>query len=86
MAITNIRKTGGTSVIPILSADIDNVVFNNIPAGSKGTKGSTFWNDKANTNVWKDGGDGTQWKPAVNAVDINWNGAQIKNGSTVKAA
>ena len=44
MAITNIKKIGGTSVTPILSANIDDVVFNNIPGGSKGTKGSTFWN------------------------------------------
>lgn len=86
MAITNIEKTGGTSLNPILSANIDNIDFSNIPAGKNGTKGLSFWNDKANTNVWKDGGDGTQWKPGVNAVDIDWNGAQLKNDSTVKAA
>ena len=42
MAITNIKKIGGTSITPILSANIDNIDFNNIPAGSKGTNGSTF--------------------------------------------
>ena len=25
-------------------------------------------------------------KPFINAIDIDWNGAQLKNGSTVKAA
>ena len=85
MAITNIKKIGGTSVTPILSANIDNIDFNNIPAGSKGTKGSAFWNISTNTNVWKDGGDGTQWKPGINAVDIDWNGAQIMNGENVIA-
>lgn len=77
MAITNIEKTGGTTVIPILSANIDNIDFTNIPSGAKGTKGSIFWNVSTNTNVWKDGGDGTQWKPGVNAVDIDWNGANL---------
>ena len=85
MAITNIKKIGGTSVTPILSANIDNIDFNNIPAGSKGTKGSAFWNISTNTNVWKDGGDGTQWKPGINVVDIDWNGAQLMNGEDVIA-
>ena len=79
MAITNIKKIGGTSITPILSANIDNIDFNNIPAGSKGAKGLAFWNDIANINVWKDGGDGTQWKPGVNAVDIDWNAAYLGN-------
>ena len=79
MAITNIKKIGGTSITPILSANIDNIDFNNIPAGSKGTNGSTFWNISTNTYVWKDGGDGTQWKPSINAVEIDWNGASICN-------
>ena len=79
MAITNIKKTGGTSMKPILSANIDNIDFYNILGGTIGTKGSTFWNVSANTNVWKDGGDGTQWKPSVNAVDIDWNGAKLDN-------
>lgn len=77
MAITNIIKTGGTSLNPILSANIDNIDFTNIPAGKIGTKESTFWNVSTNTDVWKDGGDGTQWKPGVNAVDIDWNGANL---------
>lgn len=83
MAITNIKKTGGTLVIPILSANIDNIDFTNIPGGGKGTQGKTFWNDKANINVWKDGGDGTQWKPSVNAVDIDWNGAVVGENKTL---
>ena len=78
MAITNITKTGGTIASPIISAFIDNVQFSNIPSGGKGTKGSTFWNPSSNANVWKDGGDGTQWNPSVNAVDINWNGAELE--------
>ena len=69
--------------MPLLSANIDNVDFNNIPAGSKGAKGLSFWNDKANINVWKDGGDGTQWKPSVNAVDIDWNGAVVGENKTL---
>jgi len=76
MAISNIRKTDGTIATPILSANIDNIEFTNIPGGNKGTKGSTFWNNSENVNVWKNGGDGTQWKPSVNAVDIAWNGAK----------
>lgn len=75
MAISNITKTGGTTTTPIFSALIDTINFTNIPQGTKGTKGSTFWNNLSNTNVWKENGDGTQWKPAINAVDIDWNGA-----------
>ncbi len=77
MAISNIRKTGGTIASPIISANIDNVEFTNIPSGLKGTRGSAFWNHSSNADVWKDNGDGTKWKAAVNAVDIDWNGAQI---------
>ena len=77
MAISNIRKTGGSAAEPILSADIDNVEFTSIPAGGKGSGYSTFWNDSANANVWKDNGDGSAWKPSVNAVDLDWNGAQV---------
>ena len=76
MAISNITKTGGTTANPIISAVIDTISFNNIPAGNKGTKGVAFWNHSANADVWKDNGDGTKWKPAVNAVDIDWNGAE----------
>lgn len=83
MTISNIRKTGGTNATPIISANIDNVDFTNIPGGNKGTKGSTFWNSSVNTNVWKDGGDGTQWKPSVNAVDIDWNGAKLTDNITI---
>ena len=75
MAISNITNKG-TIANPIISADIDGIQFTNIPSGEKGTKGSAFWNHSANTNVWKAGGDGTQWKPSVNAVDIDWNGAK----------
>ena len=77
MAISNIRKTSGTIASPIISANIDNVEFTNIPGGNKGTKGSTFWNDSSNADVRKDNGDGTKWKSSVNAVDIDWNGAQL---------
>ena len=77
MAISNIRKTGGTVATPILSANIDNIEFTNIPGGNKGTKGSTFWNNSENVNVWKNDGDGTLWKPSVNGVDIDWNSAEI---------
>ena len=77
MAISNITKTGGTTANPIISAVIDTISFNNIPAGGKGTKGSAFWNHSVNVDVWKDNGDGTKWKPAVNAVDIDWNGAEL---------
>jgi hypothetical protein len=76
MEISNIKKTGGTIATPILSANIDNIEFTNIPTGGKGTKGSTFWNHSANVDVWKADGDGTKWKPSVNAVDIAWNGAK----------
>lgn len=34
-----------------------------------------------NSSVYDDG-----IKPFVNAIEIDWNGAQLKNGSTVKAA
>ena len=81
MAITNITNTG-TTLNPKINAYIDEIKFTNIPGGNKGTKGSTFWNQSSNAQVWKDNGDSTQWKPSVNAVDIDWNGAQV-NGSTI---
>lgn len=77
MAISNITKTGGATISPIFSALIDTINFTNIPGGNKGTKGSSFWNDSANVDVWKENGDGSTWKPAVNAVDIAWNGAEL---------
>ena len=76
MAISNITNTG-TSLAPIINATIDGIQFTNIPSGTKGTRESTFWNHSSNADVWKDNGDGTKWKAAVNAVDIDWNGAQI---------
>lgn len=36
---------------------------------------------RENSNVYEDG-----IQPFINTVELNWNGAQIKNGSTVKAA
>ncbi len=77
MTIENINKNGGTVASPIFSADIDNISFKNIPAGSKGTKGSTFWNNSANADVWTTNGDASKWKPSVNAVDIDWNDANL---------
>ena len=84
MAITNITSSG-TTLTPKISAIIDDIQFTNIPGGNKGAKGLAFWNVSSNVNVWKTDGDASQWKAAVNAVDIDWNGAQLKNGSTVKA-
>lgn len=40
-----------------------------------------------NGNVGVKGTQGVdpEWGGIINAIDIDWNGAQLKNGSTVKA-
>lgn len=76
MTISEIKNIG-TATKPVINAIVDGIQFENIPGGNKGTKGSTFWNSSANTNVWTANGDASQWKPSVNAVDIDWNDADL---------
>ena len=60
----------------IVSANIDGIQFNNIVnedlglnKGSKMSRKNTIWVGNATT--------GTSILPAINAIDIDWNGAQL---------
>ena len=61
--------------------DPSGIKYINIP--SSGLKGLNYKPRYANNNFEYADQDGI--KTFINAVELNWNGAQLKNGSTVKA-
>lgn len=58
--------------------DQDTIHFNNVKTGAM-FSGGTITVDATTTGV------DPEWGGIINAVEIDWNGAQLKNGSTVKA-
>ena len=73
MTITNINKTYNEDGELIVSAKLDGVQFNNITHEDDGTKIiSPIIRQGNNWNA----GTTSGYKAAVNAVDIDWNGAK----------
>ena len=62
--------------------DPSGIKYINIP--SSGLKGLNYKPRYVNNNFEYADEDGI--KTFINAVELDWNGAQLKNGSTVKAA
>lgn len=64
-----------------VKANIDGTVFNKILTNNKLLNQDKGLCIDANRDVWTANGSTTNWKCAVNAVDIDWNEAVIPYGN-----
>ena len=64
-----------------VKANIDGTVFNKILTNNKLLTQDKGVGIDVNSDVWKANGSTTNWKGAVNAVDIDWNEAVIPYGN-----
>ena len=64
-----------------VKANIDGTVFNKILTNNKLLNQDKGVGIVVNSDVWKANGSTTNWKGAVNAVDIDWNDAVIPYGN-----
>ena len=67
--------------IGYVKANIDGTVFNKILTNNKLLVQGKGVGIDVNNDVWKANGSTTNWKGAVNAVDIDWNEAVIPYGN-----
>ena len=74
MTISNINQTFNADGELIVSAKLDGIQFNNITHEDDGVKLSVPAIRQRNN--WA-ANSTSGWKAAVNAVDIDWNGAQL---------
>ena len=77
MAINNITRIKDEDDNLIVSALIDGITFSDIKNEDLGLHKGSLMNRK--NNIWEDekATSGNEILPAVNAVDIDWNGAEI---------
>ncbi len=81
MTISNINQTYNAGEELIVSAELDGIQFNNITHENDGVKLSAPAIRQGNN--WS-ANKTSGWKPAVNAVDIDWNGADFENALGTK--
>ena len=79
MEITNINRTYNDDYELIVSANIDGIQFNNITHEDDGIAIDAQIIRK--NNNWKS--EQNKYKPVVNAVDIDWNSAEVADNVTI---
>ena len=79
MNISNIQQRYNDDDELIVSASLDSIDFSNITHEDDGVKLQERTIRVGNN--WA--ANNTNWKPVVNAVDIDWNGAKIGENKTL---